>query len=353
MKITRIHISELDASLINSWKTIRHCNPELANPYFAVEYLQAVASVKENVFVGVMEESAEVVGFVAWEEKGRGIAGPVGARLSDYQGLIISQQQTWSADELMRACGIKVWDFDHLLKSQLSPSSSFVVTHFSPTIDLANGYQEYLQQMKQRGVKRLFQFQRKQRKFERELGPLDFQLHVDDDIAFEKVIEWKNQQCRATGVPEFMSWPWVRGMLEQIRTIRGDDFSAMLSVLGHEGEIVAAHFGIKSREVIHWWFPVYNHGYGKYSPGGILLLKLMEAASAEGIKSIDLGKGDDVYKESFANGGVEIAEGSFMLPSYQAFNRRLVTGVDSFLRDSAVMAPVRQIARSAKGLLRR
>ena len=54
---------------------------------------------------------------------------------------------------------------------------------------------------------------------------------------------------------------------------------------------------------------------GPHFKGGILLLRLAEEAATTGVRHIDLGKGDDVYKQSFATGGIPLVEGSVQLPS--------------------------------------
>ena len=75
-------------------------------------------------------------------------------------------------------------------------------------------------------------------------------------------------------------------------------------------QLVAAHFGIRSRRVLHWWFPAYDPELGKYSPGAQLLLELAREAAARGVERIDLGEGDESYKLSFMTGATALAVGS-------------------------------------------
>ena len=48
---------------------------------------------------------------------------------------------------------------------------------------------------------------------------------------------------------------------------------------------------------------------GKYSPGAILLLLLLQSAAEQGVTRVDLGKGGEDYKLMFTTGGVPLAEG--------------------------------------------
>jgi CelD/BcsL family acetyltransferase involved in cellulose biosynthesis len=61
-------------------------------------------------------------------------------------------------------------------------------------------------------------------------------------------------------------------------------------------KLVAAHFGLRSRRTLAWWFPVYESAFAAYSPGTILCLELARALGEQRLSLIDLGKGDEDYK---------------------------------------------------------
>jgi len=349
MKITKISARELDSGLCARWQTIQDSNPDLATPYFCFEYTQAVAAARDNVYVGVLEDNNTIIGFFPWEQKSRDVIGPVGGRLSDYQGAIIPPQQQWNVEALMKAYGIKVWEFDHLLSSQKPQARhSVVYPAHSAFIDLSAGFASYLQKKKSSGSKHLVKLQRLERKFEKEVGEVRFDLYAKDNTAFDKVIEWKSAQCVRTGLPEFLKWNWVRVLLEHIRHTGNQNFSGMLTVLSTDKEIIAAHFGMRSQSVCHWWFPVYNRAYSKYSPGGILLLKFAEAAAMEGLRIVDLGKGDEMYKSGFATGKNPLVEGCVVRPSITGARGLLKISLEHFIRHSSVMAPARKIRKEIK-----
>jgi len=353
MKISAIPAREMDKTLQQRWQEIQASNPALANPYFCVEYTEAVAAVRDDVFVGIMEEDNRVVGFFPFQRKSKKIAGPVGGRLSDYQGVIISPEQEWSVEDLMQGCDLNIWDFDHLLAVQEPLQKHHQHHDVSPIMDLSGGFENYLKIKKESGSKRLAQFQRKARKFERDEGELRLDLYSDSHDAFQQVIDWKREQCSRTGVVDFLSWGWTTDLLKNIWQQNTEQFAGMLSVLYQEDKIIAAHFGMRSKHVCHWWFPTYNYQYSKYSPGGLLLLKLAEAVAEENIEVIDLGKGDDAYKPSFATAEIALAEGSVMLPSLATSVRKARTASGTFLRHSSLALPVRAPLKAAKKLKRR
>ena len=350
MRIYKISASELDDGLRRRWREIQGTNPSLRNPYFCPEYTESVAAVRDDVFLGILEEQdGRVAGIFPFQMATRHIAEPVGGRMSDYQGLIVSPGTECDAGELLRGCGLKVWKFDHLLEDQACFSGFHGVKDFSQAMDMSNGYDAYLAEKRKSGSRRLAQFQRKGRKFEREVGAFRFETYSTDEDAFEQVIAWKREQCIRTGAPDFLGWGWTRALLERIWRIRNTHFSGMLSVLYHDETIIAAHFGMKSSTVCHWWFPTYNSEYSRYSPGGVLLLKLAESVAADGITLVDLGKGKEEYKPSFSNYEIGLAEGAAFVPSPIAFLYKARQDSEQFLRRSPyaerVKTPIRKVRR--------
>ena len=77
-----------------------------------------------------------------------------------------------------------------------------------------------------------------------------------------------------------------------------------------KNELIAAHMGMRSHSIWHYWFPAYNPRFSKYSPGLILLLKMAESAASLGLSRIDLGRGDEQYKSRLASGVITVSRGS-------------------------------------------
>jgi CelD/BcsL family acetyltransferase involved in cellulose biosynthesis len=73
--------------------------------------------------------------------------------------------------------------------------------------------------------------------------------------------------------------------------------------------LVAAHFGIRSRRIWHWWFPAYDREFARYSPGLILLVEMMRAAEGLGLERIDLGRGEALYKRRLMTGAATVYSG--------------------------------------------
>ncbi len=63
MDVTVIPGRDLDAELVRAWTELQVANPDLASPYFAPEFTQAVAAVRDDVEVAVVEERGQIVAF--------------------------------------------------------------------------------------------------------------------------------------------------------------------------------------------------------------------------------------------------------------------------------------------------
>jgi CelD/BcsL family acetyltransferase involved in cellulose biosynthesis len=301
-----IKAGELDAGLVAAWCAIQEREPRFESPYFCPEFTQAVGSVREDVRVVVIENDGRPAGFFPHQRAAWGRGSPVGGALSDYHGVIAAPQAEWSVVELMRAARLSVWSFDHLV-DPAGRFAPFVTASAaaSPQIDLAS-------------FEPPPEFARKARKLAREVGALSFSLHAPESLG--RMLEWKSKQYRASGLADAFGVRWTRALLQEVLLVQTRGFAGTCSVLRAGDEIVAVHAGMRSRGVLHWWFPAYNPRYAAYSPGIILLLRIAEAL---GTGRIDLGKGDARYKRSLMTGAAPLREGFVELPSLAATARRL------------------------------
>jgi CelD/BcsL family acetyltransferase involved in cellulose biosynthesis len=304
-----IKAADLDAGLVAAWRAILESEPRLESPYFCPEFTRAVGAVRDDVRVVVIENDGRPAGFFPHQRAAWGRGSPVGGALSDYHGVIAAPAAEWSVVELMRAARLAVWSFDHLVDTagRFAPYVTASAAA-SPQIELANFTPPP-------------EFARKARKLAREAGELSFSLHAPESLGH--MLEWKSKQYRRTGLTDAFGVHWTRALLQEVMRIQNGGFAGTCSVLRAGGEVVAVHAGMRSRGVLHWWFPTYDARYGAYSPGIILLLRMAEAAAALGIRKVDLGKGDARYKSSLMTCAAPLREGFVELPSLAAAARRL------------------------------
>jgi CelD/BcsL family acetyltransferase involved in cellulose biosynthesis len=349
MRFSIIAPSELDDATRTNWLERQRGSPLLSSPYFCPDFTLAVSQVRTDVRVAIMEDQHGIVGYFPFQRERFGAGRPVGAGLSDHHGVVAAPDAAWDARDLLRACRLAFWEFDHLVAEQAPFSGFHRRLAASPALDLSGGFAAWRKAKLDAGSGRITQLERKARKLEREVGPLHFEPHVLDPSVLSFVFEKKSEQCRRTGVPDFFALPWTRELVERVCAVQEKHFAGMLGALYAGDHLVAAHMGMRSERVMHWWFPVYEHAFADYSPGGILLLKVAEDAAARGLVMLDLGKGDDAYKASFANLDIMLAEGCASVASARTSLYALRRAGERWLRTSRFTRPL----RPALGLLRR
>jgi hypothetical protein len=88
------------------WRRLQDSNRDLSSPCFSPEFTQAVASVCGNVEVAFIEERGEVVAIFPFQRRCLGRSVPVGAMVSDYQGLICGPDYEADPRRWLRACNL-------------------------------------------------------------------------------------------------------------------------------------------------------------------------------------------------------------------------------------------------------
>jgi CelD/BcsL family acetyltransferase involved in cellulose biosynthesis len=314
MKVNLVRVGELGEDILRAWQRLRQANPDLGSPYFHPEFTSIIASARTDVELAVIESGSEIVGLFPFHRERGSIGRPVGGVISDYQGIICAPDFSCDPRELLRACHLKAWEFDHLLVSQKFFAKFHVSVDLSPQLDLSEGFETYYRRQKSARSVRMHNIQR-------DIGPLRFVAHSAEGSDFDQLLAWKSQQYLRTDKPDLFLCSWITDSLRRIHATQRPDFGGALSLLYAGDRIVAAHFGMRAGALLHYWFPAYDPALAKYSPGLILLLKMAEHAQAQRIRVIDLGKGISDYKRRFMNASCQLANGSVELPSMRWLTR--------------------------------
>lgn len=341
MKISVIRAHELGPPERARWRALQRANPSLASPCYSWQFTQAAAAARPEVRIAVLEEDHRVIGFFPFQQRmGAGL--PAGGRLSDHHGVVAAPGTQWDWAELLRGCRLSFWQFDHLAAWQRPPVPVTCAT--SPGLDLSRGYEAWLRSKLDAGSS-IASLPRKLRKLEREVGPLRFELRSRSVADFDEVIRLKSEQCRRTGQLDYFAWDWTRTLVRRVRDIDDEDFGGCLSTLHAGDTLVAAHFGMRTPQVLHWWFPVYSLAHSSCSPGSLLLQQVAREAADSGHALLDLGKGDERYKQTFADCSWPLLEGFISRPTPVTFARGVKKRLGAWVRNSPLAAPARPLLR--------
>ena len=341
MKVRVIRADELSADLRCAWSAMQRARPSLDSPYFTPEYVEAAATCRPRVRIGVIEDGGRPIGFFPFEAGAFGVGGPVGGRLSDFQGIVAAIGVDLEPRQVLAGCGLRMWKFDHLLLCEHPGFARHLeATAGSPALDLHGGFEHY--HARQRSTRRCIdRVLHKARKMRRQQGDARFEFDSRDPRVLEQVIRWKREQCCRTGVTDFLGKRENVALIHAISATRTSGFAGVLSVLRVGDRIAAAHFGMRSHYTLHYWFPAFDRELGRYSPGLILLLELVRAAAGAGLTRLDLGKGDDRYKRDFCTHEIPVGAGAVSVSPLLTRLRRWQAAGVHFLRTAPLAASVR------------
>ncbi|MFC4906106.1 GNAT family N-acetyltransferase [Actinomadura gamaensis] len=311
MKVSVVRPSDLGPAEIGRWRVLQGADPDLANPFLAPEFTLGVGRFRGegpgrvDVLVAVVEDAGEIAAFFPFERGPLGIGHPVGFGLTDLQGIVGPSDLPLNARALLRACGLAVWDFDHLLAAQRAFAPHHTVRRVEPVMDLGAGFAAFEEEMRRAAPKTHKTIRYKERKLGRDVGEIRYVFASDDPDDLRRLMAWKSDQYNRTGRTDRFARPWIVALVEHFhRTGFG-----VLSVLWAGDEPVSAHFGLRNEGVMAGWFPAYDTRFGKYSPGMIGHLRLAEGCTRNGITEIAMGRGGKEFKEGFKGREIPIAEG--------------------------------------------
>lgn len=277
-------------------------NPGLCSPFFQPEFAQAVGRVNRSVRVVVASEIDQPVAFFPYQLADNGEAAAVGESLNDFQGVISHGESDVTLSNLLEAAKIRRLFCAKLLHWQKAMEWNVVVTNPSPYVDMSSGYEAFKDGLNKTGTSQLKQLARKERKLIREHGPIRFEFHTDCRSVLSQLIEWKCDQYQRTNERNTLASGWPVALLyDLLASPANNELQPALSTLYAGDRLVAAHFGLTSGNVCHWWFPTYNSEFSRYSPGKLLLLRLLAESENRGFTRFDFGAGDEDYKSYFAN----------------------------------------------------
>jgi CelD/BcsL family acetyltransferase involved in cellulose biosynthesis len=347
MHISVVHPRELGHPETERWRALQNADPALDSPFLSPEFTIEAGRVREQARVAVLHDGPDVVGFFPFERHQFGIGRPVAAGLTDAQGMVHAKDIELDPYALMKACGLAVFEFDHLLAGQpLVPAKHS--RHPSPVIDLSEGYAAYTEVLKEVSGKTYKSTAYKSRKLQRDFGELRHDYATTDETALRTLLDWKTDQYRRTGRTDRFARPWILRLVENLLRVNTPGFGGSLDMIYVDGRPVAGHFGLRTATTLAGWFPAYDPAFSKYSPGLIHHLAMAERAAEAGIRMIDMGRGEKEYKEKLKTGELWVTEGRIARPTAGAGMHWLVRVpvrkargtvlANSMLRDTADFA---------------
>ncbi|MCA9179412.1 MAG: GNAT family N-acetyltransferase [Planctomycetales bacterium] len=290
---------QVSESSWDEWNRILDATPRLHSPFLRPGFVRCLAEARDDVRIARWHDETGAACFLPFQQPRGRSAKALGLGIAEWQAIVCRSPEQVCWQGVARQAGWRSFAFDHLYAWQLDSTSARteLVYGDSPWVDLAGGWDHYLQCRRQLGSTLLKQTERRLRKLERERGLVEFQLDAPLEEAFDCLLRWKSAQHHRTGVPDAFRTHWVVQLLRIVASHRSDGFRGRISLLRAGGIPVAVHLGVESERTAHMWYPAYDRHYSHYSPGTILFLKLIEATAAAGLQRLDFGPGGQTYKD--------------------------------------------------------
>nr|WP_237519095.1 GNAT family N-acetyltransferase [Streptomyces sp. SID5910] len=336
------------------WRALRAASRSPRSPFMEPEFTEAVGRVRPGARVAVLYEGGEAAGFLPYERGPLGQGRAIGLGVSDCQGAVLRPGLAPDPRQLLRACSLSSLAFDNLEAEQGLFVPYAAEEHTSYVIDVEKGYEAYESVLRAQSPKFLKTTLAKERRLGRQVGDVRFVFDEREPAALRTLMEWKSAQYRRTGRRDRFAQEWITRLVGRLAETRAPQCTGTLSVLYAGGRPVAAHFGLRSASVLACWFPAYDPEVAKFSPGLVLHLRMAEAAAAEGIGLLDMGRGAAEYKDSLKTGELPVYEGTATRPgagaALQWLGREPARRAHSFVRGRPRLASL--AARTLKGAAR-
>jgi CelD/BcsL family acetyltransferase involved in cellulose biosynthesis len=346
-----VGFDELSTAQLDAWHKLRAVNPALDSPYFHPGFAAAVHASGRAVQVMLGHGPTGEVESLFPVHRDGSVLRPVGWPGADFQSPILAPGTAYPVAALL-GNGVRSFEFDHLLETAAEFAPGITGSRPSPYVDTTGGLDGYLARASKSGKDNMGQARRRTAKAEREIGPVRFVADSLDEGDLARVIELKRAQYAATGARDYFAEPDRRALMTALLRARGTEFAGILSTLYAGEQLLAAHFGIRSGGVLHWWFPVYDPAHAGLAPGWMLLRELVLAAPELGFTRIDLGRGDDEYKRRAKTGETPVSQGMITGSSTRRALRRARENLVAAAKESPFGPQLRRVVRRLRTIKR-
>jgi CelD/BcsL family acetyltransferase involved in cellulose biosynthesis len=331
MHVTAVRPSELGSSEAGEWQKFQQSSPIASNPFFSLGYTQARGRAEANARIAVVEDYGKIQAFIPYEVGDDNIATTLGGSETALDGLVTSNVPI-DVRSVISNVSLRGWRFSRAPAEQrsLDPHRYQGGHHWTtvPFIDLSSGYDKYIQGLDDGVIKRISRTARYKRALQREMGTVSFEWNTANPEHLTQLLEWKSIQYNQAR--EWFSNPKALAVIRDVASMDNEYCRGVLGVLSAGPQTVAIMLSLQAPGTLAPWIMAYDSQFGRFSPGTIHLLALIEDATRHGVARIDLGYDlgqMGVYKARFSNCSYQVSGGGVWASRAEAaarsFYRRL------------------------------
>ncbi len=303
-------MDQLSPAALAFWRQAQAAQPAQRQAFMTPTFCRAVdAAQGGRVRVALVHRDGDLVALLPVQRHpgwvGRfGVWEPVGGAMCDYFGILHQEQGLrLDIDAVLARAGLGTVVFTHLDESQLALGLPAEAPRVGLRTLITGEGEQHWEQLRGLDKKLVSDTERRERKLAAEHGVVSFELQSSrPEHDLEELIALKRAQYDRTGKHDAVLFDEANArLLQLLLQSKEPECTGMLSVLRVDGQLVAAHFGLRCFDVLHFWFPAYAKAYAAYSPGRILYRHVIRDGSLQGIRILDRGEGDTAAKRDFAN----------------------------------------------------
>jgi CelD/BcsL family acetyltransferase involved in cellulose biosynthesis len=338
--------NRIDHSDRQRWQVLRQCQPEMASPFFSTSFIDAVHAARGDVLLAILEDRDGVVGYLPFHLVGHSTK-PVGRFMNDAHNVIAATGTHIPWPWLLRQIGARSFDF-HAMVGCTSHLETEMVYGTTPSFSASIGDDSHAFLSRLEKEHRTIQKQeQKTRKMIREVGPLRLEFDCRDFDLLEQSIRWKREQYRRTNILDLFTPDWTRRMVRHLHEV-SEGARGIHSVLWAGNHVVATHIGMIENDLLHYWFPTYNTEYSIYSPGTALFKAIVAESTSNGVRTIDMGYGEQPYKKKQTDTITSVAHGCVTSSRFVAMSRQAQRRLSEWIKCLPMKQTLKSILRQIK-----
>jgi CelD/BcsL family acetyltransferase involved in cellulose biosynthesis len=284
------------------WRAMVAADPMLNSPYFRPEFTQIAARISPNAAVAVFSRAGRTVGFFPHQVRG-GAMQPLAAPMNDYHGVIARPGEAPSLEEAAALLGARRLNVTAWLGATGADGGDLGEPRRTVQVQLGeSGYDGWYAERRATHGKFFKDKERARRSMEAELGPLRVERGLRDPALLDWLINLKRDQYRRTSRHDIFACGWTADLLHALLREERDGFGASMAALWAGDRLTAVEYSLHAGDQYHFWFPGYEPGLSRCSPGILLSMDTMRLAAERGYRTFDFGFEGEHYKKYFCNG---------------------------------------------------
>jgi CelD/BcsL family acetyltransferase involved in cellulose biosynthesis len=303
------------------WRAILAANPALASPYFRPEFARIAGAVSPGAAVAVFSRGGQRIGFFPHQRRG-GAVQPLAAPMNDYHGVIARPEAVPSLEEAAEVLGAARLN----LTAWVGPIA-LGEDRRTVQVELGeDGYDGWYAERRASQGKFFKDKERARRSLEAEFGPVRVERGLRDATLLDWLIDLKRDQYRRTGRHDIFACGWTADLLHALLKAEDEGFGASMAGLWAGDRLAAVEYSLHAGDQYHFWFPGYEPGMARCSPGILLSLDTMRLEADHGYRTFDFGFEGEHYKKYFCNGFKVVREAVVLKPGLGAAMSQAAVG---------------------------